>query len=160
MADPEEPVDAEGLSYTQSVTDFQRYLAAPPQMPLTGMAGEALFTSTGCAVCHTPAFTTRNDAELEAALRGIAIRPFSDWLLHDMGAAADGIADGTADVRDMRTPPLWGISDTPPYMHDGRAEDLLEAILAHDGEAAGVTMLFQQRSTADRESLILFLEDL
>ena len=169
VADPEEPVDAEGLSYTQSVTDFQRYLAAPPQMPLTGMAGEALFTSTGCAVCHTPAFTTRNDLDLEVALRGIAIRPFSDWLLHDMGAAADGIADGTADVRDMRTPPLWGVRRRNPMWHDGRVGGgtfetrVVESIELHgavgsQGQAAAAA--YSGLTVADREALIRFLNSL
>jgi mono/diheme cytochrome c family protein len=169
VADPEEPFNAAGVSFTQSVTDFQRYLAAPPQMPFTGMAGETVFVNAGCAVCHTPSFTTRDEPDLEDALRNIVIRPFSDWLLHDMGAAADGIADGTADVRDMRTPPLWGIRRRNPMWHDGRVGGgtfetrVVEAIALHgavgsQGQAAAAA--YTNLASGDRDALIEFLNSL
>ena len=45
--------------------------------------------------------------------------------------------ESTNYAQEWRTPPLWGVRDSAPYMHDGRAETLLEAISMHDGEAAG-----------------------
>ncbi len=73
------------------------------------------------------------------------IRPYSDLLLHDMG---DGLADNRSEFqasgRDWRTPPLWGIGLTQAvsghtqfFLHDGRARNLLEAVLWHGGEAKG-----------------------
>ncbi|EMI55199.1 di-heme oxidoredictase family protein [Rhodopirellula sallentina] len=63
-------------------------------------------------------------------------------------------------VQEWRTPPLWGVRDSAPYMHDGRAETLLEAIAMHDGEAAGTRDRFLSLSYEDRQALITFLESL
>ena len=75
------------------LTDFQRFLAAPPQTPKSGMAGEQLFLAIGCAACHvaTPYLT---GPAPEAALANRLIKPYSDYLLHDMGALGDGIVQG------------------------------------------------------------------
>jgi hypothetical protein len=62
--------------------------------------------------------------------------------------------------QEWRTPPLWGVRDSAPYMHDGRAETLLEAIAMHDGEAAGTRDRFLQLPLADRHALIAFLATL
>jgi len=59
--------------------------------------------------------------------------------------------------QEWRTPPLWGVRDSAPYMHDGRAETLLEAIAMHEGEAAGTRDRFLNLSLADRHALIAFL---
>jgi CxxC motif-containing protein (DUF1111 family) len=86
---------------------------------------------------------------------------FSNLLLHNvMPSGYRGMAEPGAGVGMFRTPPLWGIKDTAPYMHDGRAETLSAAILAHDGEAAGVRDALLQRVQADRDALLRFLEDL
>lgn len=63
-------------------------------------------------------------------------------------------------TQEWRTPPLWGVKDSAPYMHDGRAETLLEAISLHDGEAAGSRDRFLKLPIADRRALIAFLETL
>ncbi len=62
--------------------------------------------------------------------------------------------------QEWRTPPLWGVADSAPYMHDGRAETLLESISMHDGEAAGTRDRFLQLPLADRFAVIAFLETL
>ena len=62
--------------------------------------------------------------------------------------------------QEWRTPPLWGVRDSAPYMHDGRAATLLEAIALHDGESAGSRDRFLQLSVEDRHALIAFLETL
>jgi len=115
------------------------------------VTGEQVFTAVGCAKCHTP------------QLQGLSgpVPLFSNLLLHNvMPTDFRGMVEPGAPSGFFRTPPLWGIADTAPYMHDGRAEDLLGAILAHDGEAAAVRDAFQARPAADQEALILFLEDL
>jgi CxxC motif-containing protein (DUF1111 family) len=86
---------------------------------------------------------------------------YSNLLLHNvMPTGFRGMAEPGAGVGYYRTPPLWGIGDTAPYMHDGRAEDLDAAILAHDGEAAGVRSNYEALTPAAQQALILFLEDL
>ena len=62
--------------------------------------------------------------------------------------------------QEWRTPPLWGVRDSAPYMHDGRAETLLEAIAMHDGESAGTRDRFLKLPLADRHALIAFLNTL
>lgn len=66
----------------------------------------------------------------------------------------------TANTQEWRTPPLWGVRDSAPYMHDGRAESLLEAIVMHDGESAPTRDRFLQLPVQDRKALIEFLETL
>jgi CxxC motif-containing protein (DUF1111 family) len=62
--------------------------------------------------------------------------------------------------QEWRTPPLWGVRDSAPYMHDGRAGTLLEAITMHEGEGAGTRDRFLNLSLADRHDMIAFLETL
>lgn len=166
VADPEDVADSDGFTFVDRVTDFLRFLAPPPQTPRSGMLGEAIFTRIGCADCHTPSFTTRDDPGLESALRNRLIKPYSDFLLHDVGALGDGIAEGDAGTREMRTAPLWGFRIRFPVLHDGRiAGSTLSAratrsILAHDGEAVESVRKFEALSSEDVEKLIAFLDSL
>lgn len=64
---------------------------------------------------------------------------------------------GTNVAQEWRTPPLWGVRDSAPYMHDGRAETLLEAITMHDGEGAATRDRFLNLSLPDRHAIIAFL---
>ena len=75
-----------------------------------------------------------------------------------IGALA--MSEPGAGVGFYRTPPLWGISKTAPFMHDGRAEDLEAAILAHYGEADAVRTNYEALTPAQQVALRLFLEDL
>ncbi|MCP4838926.1 MAG: hypothetical protein GY894_06150 [Planctomycetes bacterium] len=169
VPDPEDVADAEGFEFLDRVTDFQRFLAAPPQSPASGMTGETIFGAVGCSSCHTPSFTTSDDPNLEMVLRDRTIRPYSDFLLHDMGAAADGIADGPAGVRELRTPPLWGVRIRNPMWHDGRVlggtfgDRIREAITLHgaalsQGQAA--ESAFGALSAGEQDALIAFLDSL
>ncbi|WP_231741965.1 di-heme oxidoredictase family protein [Stieleria varia] len=60
--------------------------------------------------------------------------------------------------QEWRTPPLWGLRDSAPYMHDGRAETVLEAIAMHDGEAAGTRDRFLSLPLPDRQAILAFLD--
>lgn len=62
--------------------------------------------------------------------------------------------------QEWRTPPLWGVRDSAPYMHDGRAETLLEAISVHGGEADGSRDRFLSSNLEARNDLLLFLNTL
>ena len=63
-------------------------------------------------------------------------------------------------MQEWRTPPLWGVKDSAPYMHDGRAATLLEAVSMHDGEASGTRDRFLNLPHRDRSAIIKFMETL
>ena len=162
----EDEADSRGLTFVDAVTSFQRYLSPPPESPRGGMSGEAIFTSVGCAKCHTPSFTTSTSTTLEEALRGKTIRVFSDFLLHDMGSLADGIPDGQALPSEMKTPPLWNLRTRPVMLHDGSAaqanfaDRVTAAIASHAGEGFASRNAFLSLSASDRASVIAFLDSL
>ncbi|MEM9221437.1 MAG: di-heme oxidoredictase family protein [Pseudomonadota bacterium] len=151
------------------VAFYARNLAVPARRDLGDkevLAGKELFYKTGCAACHTPKFvTSRNATDENHAFQ--LIWPYTDLLLHDMG---EGLADhrpvGTASGREWRTPPLWGIGLTQTvnghtnFLHDGRARNLLEAILWHGGEAEAARETVVAMSPRERAALIRFLESL
>lgn len=86
---------------------------------------------------------------------------YSDLLLHDVAAFdAGGVPDDDAEPREFRTAPLWGISGTAPYMHDGRAFSLEEAIAAHDSEAAESRDSYEALTSEERAALLSFLQSL
>ncbi|MFT5709042.1 MAG: CxxC motif-containing protein (DUF1111 family), partial [Oceanospirillaceae bacterium] len=95
------------------------------------------------------------------------IWPYTDLLLHDMGPAlADNRSEFQATGNEWRTAPLWGIgltkvvSKKTEFLHDGRAQSLLEAILWHGGEAQPSRDKVVNMSDAQRKQLIIFLESL
>ena len=95
------------------------------------------------------------------------IRPYTDLLLHDMGEGlADGREEFLASGREWRTPPLWGIGLTEAvnghtqFLHDGRARNLLEAILWHGGEAEAARQRVLQFDSDERAALLAFLNSL
>lgn len=136
------------------ITHFITMLSPPQRGGSTApevAAGEATFESIGCAKCHTPS--------LSSPLGPVPM--FSNLLLHNvMPPNFRGIAEPGAASGFYRTPPLWGIKDTAPYMHDGHAEDLRGAILAHFNEAETVRIAYEQLTVTEQDALILFLEDL
>jgi CxxC motif-containing protein (DUF1111 family) len=135
--------------------------------------GHALFAKVGCADCHV---------EKVGEVAGV----FSDLLLHDMGAELGDtgsydvfIPDSTpegellltgkpgeqkkltgATRQEWRTTPLWGVRDSAPYLHDGRAETLAQAIAMHGGEAQTSTQKFFALSDAERFQVVSFMKSL
>ncbi|MBL8752137.1 MAG: hypothetical protein JNK15_02450 [Planctomycetes bacterium] len=172
VADPEDGPDVNGQHYIDRITDFQRYLAAPPQTPKSGLDGEAIFTAVGCADCHVAAYTTANDPALEPALRNKVIKPYSDFLVHDMGTAADFIEHAPVTGNELRTPSLWGVRNRDPLWHDGRVVGgtLQSRILGSNGiialhgafgsEAAPSANAFNALSAGDKQKVVAFLDSL
>jgi hypothetical protein len=159
---------AKGLDMSEAECDdlvaYLRALPAPVAIDPSGpqgtqgiREGRPLFADVGCADCHVP--TLGN-------VRGI----YSDLLLHDLGPSlgdsgsyygTEGpISPGGATAQEWRTPPLWGYRDSGPYLHDGRAEDLEEAVALHGGQAHGSTHRFFALSTEDRFQIEAFLKSL
>ena len=137
--------------------DFMTLLAPPPPGELSDavIAGAEVFLRSGCATCHTPILET-GPSEV-SALSERRFRPFSDFLLHDMGALGDGIVQGNATGRLMRTAPLWGLSARTRFLHDGRATTIGDAIRAHDGQGARASSRFRSLGYRDARDLFAFL---
>ncbi|MEW4562634.1 di-heme oxidoredictase family protein [Bremerella sp. JC770] len=62
--------------------------------------------------------------------------------------------------KEYRTPPLWGVADSAPYLHDGRATTLRAAIEWHRGEAMASRVNFAQLSEREQVAILKFLESL
>ncbi|MGY1892438.1 di-heme oxidoreductase family protein [Pseudomonas sp. SDT291_1_S447] len=148
---------------------YSRNLAVPARRGINDaevLAGKNLFFQAGCDSCHTPKYTTAANAA-EPELANQVIRPYSDLLLHDMG---DGLADNRTEFqasgRDWRTPPLWGlgltqaVSGHTQFLHDGRARNLLEAVLWHGGEAQAAQQQVLSFNAEQRAALLAFLNSL
>jgi len=142
---------------TAALTNFMLTLAAPARGPQNAdtAAGEQLFSSIGCAACHTATLTTGSNSI--AALDHKIYHPYSDFLLHDMGSLGDGLEMGESTGGEMRTEPLWGLRFINRYLHDGRATTLQQAIAAHDGQAAASRNGFNALSADAKTKLLAFL---
>ncbi len=149
--------------------------------------GAKLFQSTGCADCHIPELNTKSRVlsyampEIATAPHenvfyfvdlsdrpmrfrpgsagGIRVPMFSDLKRHDMGAELAESLHGVSQRRNREfiTAKLWGVADTAPYLHDGRALTLNAAILLHGGEAQQVRDSYASLSVADRNAILSFL---
>ncbi len=161
VADPEATVDPlTGKSEVDRAADFMRLLAPPPTLvsSASAIAGSAIFKGIGCAQCHLPSMTTGPNAI--AALSQKQVFLYSDLLLHDMGTLGDGIAQGAAGTREMKTAPLWGLRLSAPYLHDGRAGTVDQAIRAHEGEGSVPRNRYNQLTPQQRQQLLDFLNSI
>jgi len=158
---------------TARLTAFVAKLSAPVR-PIRDSTlppwGYMVFERIGCATCHSPRL---------GGVNGL----YSDLLLHDLGdrvfdfggyggsanpAGVKDLAERTAPARssgeagptEWRTPPLWGVADSAPYLHDGRASTLDEAIRLHGGEADATSERYRKLDARDRRELLLFLQSL
>ncbi|MCQ4260625.1 di-heme oxidoredictase family protein [Stutzerimonas stutzeri] len=152
---------AQVLFYSRNLGVPARRKVNDPQV----LAGKTLFHRAGCQSCHMPKFTTGEADEPELANQ--VIRPYTDLLLHDMGEGlADNRSEFEANGREWRTPPLWGIGLTQTvsghsqFLHDGRARNLLEAVIWHGGEAEPAKQAVLKFDSAERSALLAFLESL
>lgn len=150
------------------VVFYLKTLKAPVPRPETAelLDGQNLFTSIGCASCHRPEMKTgRSPID---ALSNKIFYPYSDLLLHDMGAGLDdGYTEGSALTSEWRTPPLWGLglsknSQGGQYflLHDGRAKSIEEVIQFHGGEGMISKENFESLTADEKRKLIRFLESL
>lgn len=156
------------------MTDFIRALPAPSQvLPADPKSreiahqGERTFNEFGCADCH---------AKDLGPVAGI----YSDNLLHDMGIDLQSstgyygsilipqpsvsnskfVVSEQPTPGEWRTAPLWGVADSGPYLHDGRAETLEAAIELHGGEASDMAVRWKERPQGDRDAVVAFLKTL
>ncbi|MGH8751554.1 MAG: di-heme oxidoredictase family protein, partial [Burkholderiales bacterium] len=125
--------------------------------------GRATFDRIGCALCHTPQLAVGQSSSAAITNQRTA-RLFSDLLLHRMGSRlADGITQGLARGDEFRTAPLWGAGQRVFFLHDGRTQDLADAVVQHaspGSEANRVIKNFQRLSAQEQQELIDFLRSL
>ncbi|MDV5168257.1 di-heme oxidoredictase family protein [Photobacterium rosenbergii] len=148
---------------------YSRHLAVPARRNVNDpqvVKGEALFAEIGCQSCHVTQITTAKSTETPALSEQL-INPYTDLLLHDMGEGlADNRGEYLATGREWRTAPLWGLGYTEEVnghtnlLHDGRARNVMEAILWHGGEAQQSRDKVVALSKTDREALVAFLHSL
>ncbi|GAA4910461.1 di-heme oxidoredictase family protein [Mucilaginibacter defluvii] len=157
---------------SQTVADVVFYLKtlrAPVQRdPQAGdvAGGKTLFLTIGCGACHRPELKTGHSPI--APLSFVSFAPYTDLLLHDMGAGLnDGYTEGSAKPAEWRTPPLWGLGLAPGsqggqyyLLHDGRARSIEEAILLHGGEGGGSRGRYQALAPGERQKILKFLRSL
>ncbi|WP_297574974.1 di-heme oxidoredictase family protein [uncultured Deefgea sp.] len=151
------------------VTFYSQTLAVPTRRDAQSsdvLRGKQIFSDANCVSCHSPSYRTGEFAAIPQ-LANQTIYPYTDLLLHDMGPGlADGRPDGKANGQQWKTPPLWGlglvktVNGHTRYLHDGRARNLLEAVLWHGGEAEPSRQAVLKLSAADREHLLKFLNSL
>jgi len=159
QGNPVPDLNDDGTGVT-NFANFMTLLAPPPRGPITAdvTAGEAIFRSIGCANCHVPALKTGNHSV--RVLANQTFFPFSDFLLHVMGSLGDGIAQGDATGKEMRTAPLWGLRAITTFLHDGRAKTAEEAIQAHDGQGLDARNKFNSLDGRSKSLLGSFLDSL
>ena len=124
-----------------------------------------LFAAAGCEGCHRPVLITAESHYPWLSDR--PIYPYTDLLLHDMGAElADDRPVFLANGREWRTAPLWGIglakkvAPQAGFLHDGRARNVLEAILWHGGEAQPSREKVELMTRNQRHDLLSYIESL
>ena len=158
----------EVLGGIERFSNFMRFLDAPaPSADTPGGAtsianGRQKFADVGCALCHTPSFSTSKSTV--AALSEKPVNLFSDLLVHDMGdGLADGVSQGEAGPREFRTAPLWGLGQRIFFLHDGRTANLERAIREHSSngsEANGVINNFNNLGERSKQDVLNFLRSL
>jgi CxxC motif-containing protein (DUF1111 family) len=158
------------LDDTSAFANFMRYLAAPvagtvPNVSSSSIAnGKNLFTSVGCATCHTPTVGTTQVSNVTPSLSQQPVNAFSDFEFHHMGTGlADNVSQGGAGGDQFRTAPLWGLGQRIFLLHDGRSTNLLDAIQQHatsGSEAIQVEENFDALSISQQQDLVNFLRSL
>jgi CxxC motif-containing protein (DUF1111 family) len=176
VPDPEDATDAanpNGIDVT-AFTRFMRSTKVPPRdtalaATSDAVAGNNLFNSIGCALCHVANGTTvaagtvinGNTYTVPAAIGGKTIHPFSDFLLHNVGTGDGIVQNGGQGTRNLvRTPPLWGVRARNELLHDGTEFTRNNSILAHFGDANPVINNYIALSVTQQNQIVTFLNSL
>ena len=166
--DPVEDPEDDGNDVL-AFADFMAATRAPGRqnpIPAAATRGDSLFTSVGCAVCHTRTLVTAAPGTsinggafaVPTALGNKIIHPFSDFALHNIGTG-DGIVQnaGQGSANQMRTAPLWGIRGRNRLMHEGLNITIFDSIQLHAGQATTARNNFNALTAAQRNDLIAFV---
>jgi CxxC motif-containing protein (DUF1111 family) len=159
--------DSSASNYASDIVNFAAFMrlsAGPAPAPFSASAirGQQAFNNVGCNLCHIKQHTTAQSIFTRQSY--VKYSPYSDFALHDMGAGLrDQISQGQADADQFRTAPLWGVGQRIFFLHDGRTNDLLQAIQAHAGngsEANAVIGAFSALPASSQQDILNFLRSL
>jgi cytochrome c peroxidase len=124
--------------------------------------GKTVFGNVGCSACHSGSLKTGKSPI--AALSEKTFEPLSDFAVHNMGGGlADGVSQGGANGNEFRTAPLWGVGQRVFFLHDGRTNNIVEAIQEHasrGSEANTVINNFNLLPRSDKQALVDYLRSL
>jgi CxxC motif-containing protein (DUF1111 family) len=181
------PEDATNFSFTTTSSDqftenatipsdvvafamFMRLLAPPvasttvPGGASSIASGKSLFSSIGCATCHTATIKSTQNSNVTSSLANQSVSPFSDIEIHHMGTGlADNVSQGGAGGDQFRSAPLWGVGQRIFFLHDGRTSNILTAIQDHAGngsEANTVISNFDSLTPTQQQNILNFLRSL
>jgi len=162
-----------GFQDIDAFAEFMRSLKAPSRdlalaATADAQAGQQIFNSIGCAICHVTSITTAPAGTkinggaftVPTALGSKIIHPFGDFLLHNIGTSDDITQNSNINGDHMRTAPLWGVRTRDRLMHDGESLTRNDAILRHAGEATQVINNYINLSTNQKNQLITFINSL
>ncbi len=142
-------------------------------------AGRLTFERIGCASCHTPDLGDVGGIFSDLSLHDMGADsgdsgsysidtplpsedPDEVLTPPQMVAGADHNSQAPraapATSREWRTPPLWGFRDSAPYLHDGVAETLEEAVAVHGGEGNASAERFFELTPRERMEVEVFLK--
>ena len=151
------------------ITFYSQQLGVPARRNIDNedvIAGKKIFFELSCNSCHKEKFKTGSHSD-HKNLKHQTIYPYSDFLLHDMGEGlGDNLPEYLANGNEWRTTPLWGlgltetVSGRKTYLHDGRARNLVEAILWHGGEAKSSKEKLLELNKIQLNQLVMFLNSL
>ena len=170
------------IRYVASLPKPGRRPAETPQHGEEISAGQQLFSSVGCATCHRPRL-----GDVDGIYSDLLLHDMGQ-LLSDSGSystnVSNAVSEGTKDplpvktffgeakntkeqppkfgasTREWRTPSLWGLRDSAPYLHDGRADTIADAVALHGGEALLAAEAFFKLNSRERQQVELFLQSL
>lgn len=172
---------ADLVAFVRSLPRPEQILPEDPEGRSQVAQGKLLFDEIGCAACHVEKVGQLSGVYSDFLLHNMG-REFEDPIPAEPVKTVEvtagievmqyyGMHRQTATVRfetieernhykEFKTPPLWGVADSAPYMHDGRAETLRDAIEMHGGEAGPSALRFTRLSPDQQDSLMRFLGSL
>ncbi|HLW67674.1 MAG TPA: di-heme oxidoredictase family protein [Gemmataceae bacterium] len=151
------------VSFVKTLPKPVETLPSDPVQREAAVRGKEVFRSVGCAACHVPDM---------GGVKGV----YSDFLLYSLEntgpAGGDSYGEPPPEHKlaprpenepkpsEWKTPALWGVADSAPYMHDGSASTLQIAIAQHRGDAKSVQEAYSRLPPADQAAVIAFLQSL
>jgi CxxC motif-containing protein (DUF1111 family) len=181
---------ASGLDLTgeecNALVAYVKSLPKPVERPASGAeetrmreSGKAMFASIGCTGCHSPKLGDVQGIYSDLLLHDMG-QEMSDDGSYTESAGDDeplvpqivadaGKGHGKAPApqgprgatrQEWRTPPLWGFRDSGPYLHDGRAQTLEQAVAMHGGQGAAAAQKFFALSRRERFQIEALLKSL
>jgi mono/diheme cytochrome c family protein len=173
VGDTPTPVKADlDKKQVRALVSFVKTLPRPVEADTSAISerGKALFKTAGCSVCHVPDMGGVSGVYSDFLLYSLDEPPQNPGGFPGRGGSYGGEPppqlnlpqrpDDEPKPSEWRTPPLWGVADSAPYLHDGRAATLHDAILDHKGDAKLALKAYQQLSGDDQAALVAFLKTL